>query len=79
MSPELPIFTELELEYYRLQAIGMVASKLGVWDDLTPKSEEDLRTAIGMKDSEALTLLDEWIQAYRDYCKALGGQRLSVG
>jgi hypothetical protein len=68
--PELPVYTDTELEVYRLQMTALIASKLSIWD-LTPKMESDLRAAIIAKDPESLTMLDTLVSAYRQYCKAV--------
>ncbi|HLH16253.1 MAG TPA: hypothetical protein VKX45_03490 [Bryobacteraceae bacterium] len=71
--PELPVYSEKELEWYRLQATATVAHEMGVWD-FVPRMEEDLRAAIRSKAPDLLGLLDAWYDSYREYCAAMRQQ-----
>jgi hypothetical protein len=67
-DPELPVFTESELVWYKLQATAIAASHLGI--RAFPMTEEDLRSAIQAIAQDVLPLLDTWHSAYSQYCKS---------
>ena len=65
--PEIPIFTDTEMAWYRLQATALLAFKMGVITDFVPRTNEQFRSAISDKDPKAIQLLDSLADSYQAY------------
>lgn len=66
---DLPVFTDAELELYRLQTTAVVARILGVWDFI-PRTEEDWRAIVRNTAPDVLPMLDALNHAYSEFCRS---------